>query len=77
MPEILIADDHPLFRDALSRAAAQAIPTANLLQADSVPALLALVDAHPDADLLLLDPIHEVDETGWPHAAPPQAQPHG
>ena len=22
------------------------------------------------ADLLLLDPIHEVDTTGWPHAAP-------
>jgi hypothetical protein len=22
-------------------------------------------------DLLLLDPIHEVDEMGWPHAAPP------
>ena len=27
------------------------------------------------ADLLLLDPIHEVDETGWPHAAPPQIEP--
>jgi hypothetical protein len=23
-------------------------------------------------DLLLLDPIHEVDETGWPHAPPPE-----
>ena len=23
-------------------------------------------------DLLLLDPIHEVDETGWPHALPPE-----
>ncbi|MEO8671483.1 MAG: response regulator transcription factor [Tahibacter sp.] len=55
MPEILIADDHPLFRDALSRAAAQAVPLATLFQADSVPALLTLVDAHPDADLLLLD----------------------
>jgi len=21
---------------------------------------------------LLLDPIHEVDETGWPHALPPE-----
>ncbi len=55
MPEILIADDHPLFRDALCRSAAQAVPAAHLLQADSVPALLALIDAHPDADLLLLD----------------------
>jgi DNA-binding NarL/FixJ family response regulator len=55
MPEILIADDHPLFRDALCRAAAQAVPAADLLQADSVPALLTLVDAHAEADLLLLD----------------------
>jgi hypothetical protein len=23
-------------------------------------------------DLLLLDPIHEVDEMGWPHALPPE-----
>ena len=55
MPEILIADDHPLFRDALSRAAAQALPSVDIFQADSVSALLALVDLHPDADLLLLD----------------------
>ena len=53
--EILIADDHPLFRDALSRAAAQAVPSATLFQADSVATLLNLVEAHPDADLLLLD----------------------
>jgi Coenzyme PQQ synthesis protein D (PqqD) len=26
-------------------------------------------------DLLLLDPIHEVDETGWPHALPLQPGP--
>jgi DNA-binding NarL/FixJ family response regulator len=55
VPEILIADDHPLYRDALCRAAAQAVPAADLLQADSVPALLVLLDAHADADLLLLD----------------------
>ncbi|MBL0165044.1 MAG: response regulator transcription factor [Xanthomonadales bacterium] len=55
MPEILIADDHPLFRDALSRAAAQALPAVQLFQADSVPALFALVESHANADLLLLD----------------------
>lgn len=33
------------------------------------PALEKFTDM---ADLLLLDPIHEVDETGWPHAAPAQ-----
>jgi hypothetical protein len=26
-------------------------------------------------DLLLLDPIHEVDEMGWPHALPPERGP--
>ena len=55
MREILIADDHPLFRDALKHALGQAIPDALLLDADSVPALQALVEAHTEADLLLLD----------------------
>ena len=55
MREILIADDHPLFRDALKHALSQAIPDALLLDADSVPTLQALVEAHAEADLLLLD----------------------
>jgi DNA-binding NarL/FixJ family response regulator len=55
MREILIADDHPLFRDALKHALSQAIPDALLLDADSVPALQTLVEAHAQADLLLLD----------------------
>lgn len=55
MREILIADDHPLYRDALRRAVNQAVPDAQLYESDSVPALLAQVEAHPDAELLLLD----------------------
>ena len=55
MREILIADDHPLFRDALKRAVKQALPDAVLLEADTVPSLLTLIEAHADADLLLLD----------------------
>ena len=55
MREVLIADDHPLFRDALKRAVTQALPEAALFDAESVPGLLALVEAHPEADLLLLD----------------------
>lgn len=53
--DILIADDHPLFRDALRRAVARALPDAGIVEADSVAALLEMVEAHPDADLLLLD----------------------
>lgn len=53
--DILIADDHPLFRDALKRAVARVLPEANLVEADSVAGLLEMAAAHPDADLLLLD----------------------
>ena len=52
---ILIADDHPLFRDALRSAVARAVPSAVVHEADSVASLLELVAARPDADLLLLD----------------------
>ena len=55
MREILIADDHPLFRDALRRAVMQALPDALLREADSVAALHAGIDAHPNTELLLLD----------------------
>lgn len=55
MREVLIADDHPLFRDALKRTVQTEWPLALLHEADSVPALHALIDAHPDAELLLLD----------------------
>ena len=55
MTTLLIADDHPLFREALRGAVARTLPGAQLHEADSVDALYALVDAVPDADLLLLD----------------------
>ena len=55
MPDILIADDHPLFRDALQRAVLTAVPRARVHSADSVHALLGLIEQFPDAELLLLD----------------------
>ncbi len=55
MPDILIADDHPLFRDALQRAVLNALPQAQVHHADSLHALLALIEAFPEAELLLLD----------------------
>ncbi|MBA8882835.1 response regulator [Dokdonella fugitiva] len=64
MREVLIADDHPLFRDALKRAVQTEWPNALLHEADSVPALQALIDAHPDAELLLLD-LHMPGASGF------------
>ncbi len=55
MPTVLVADDHPLFREALRNAVARVLPDATLREADSVDALYGLVDREPDADLLLLD----------------------
>ncbi|MEP6907524.1 MAG: response regulator transcription factor [Pseudoxanthomonas sp.] len=55
MTTLLIADDHPLFRKALRGAVQRVMPGVTLHEADSVDALYALVDAHPHADLLLMD----------------------
>jgi DNA-binding NarL/FixJ family response regulator len=53
--EVLIADDHPLYRDALTRAVQGALPGARVHGAASVPSLLALIEAYPQAELLLMD----------------------
>ena len=55
MPLILIADDHPLFREALRGAITRLMPQAQLREAQDASGLYAMVDAAPDADLLLLD----------------------
>jgi|JI6StandDraft_1071083.scaffolds.fasta_scaffold23623_2 DNA-binding NarL/FixJ family response regulator len=55
MREILIADDHPLFRDALRRTVAQILPDAKLLEADTVDNLSELAQRHQQAELVLLD----------------------
>ena len=55
MTTILVADDHPLFREALRGAVQRVLPDVQLREAEDVDALYALVDAEPDADLLLLD----------------------
>ena len=55
MTTILVADDHPLFREALRGVVGRNIPGAELHEADNADGLYAMADAHPDADLLLLD----------------------
>jgi len=52
---LIIADDHPLFRSALRAAVSQLLPGAVTLEAESLPALIDLVGAHPETDLVLLD----------------------
>ena len=52
---ILIADDHPLFRDALKQVISQLYPKASLVEAASVADLQQQVDRQHSIDLLLLD----------------------
>jgi DNA-binding NarL/FixJ family response regulator len=52
---IIIADDHPLFREALKLAISHAILGARTSEADTVDSLLATLNEHSSVDLLLLD----------------------
>lgn len=54
-PTILVADDHPLFREALKGAVAKLLPQARLVESVDAESLFASAEAHPEADLLLLD----------------------
>ncbi len=51
----VIADDHPLFRDALRLTIAQTFPNAEIAEAHSFDTLRAKLEAMPEADLVLLD----------------------
>lgn len=62
--KIIIADDHPLFRAALKQAVLQAVPGVTILEADTLAAVQERVDAHGDADLVLLD-IHMPGAQGF------------
>ena len=56
MPQTaLIADDHPLFREALKLAVAQALPGVNVREADCVADLFLALETEEDVELLLLD----------------------
>ena len=52
---VIVADDHPLFRDALTHAVSKVLPGSSVVEADSLESLQLAVDANPAADLLLLD----------------------
>ena len=53
--KILIADDHPLFRTALRETLASLAHDIRFIECESVASLVAALERHPDADLLLLD----------------------
>src|SRR6201996_985138 len=52
---LVIADDHPLFRDALRGAVASVVSTAKIDEAGSFEDLTALLEQDSDVDLILLD----------------------
>lgn len=62
MARIIIADDHPLFRGALSQAVQKVWPQADIVEAETVAEANIAATAGP-ADLLLLD-LHMKDSDG-------------
>src|ERR1043166_3205160 len=52
---LVIADDHPLFRDALRQAVASVVTSAKIDDAGSFEELTALLEQDSDVDLILLD----------------------
>ncbi|MDO6569124.1 response regulator transcription factor [Alteromonas sp. 1_MG-2023] len=55
MTRILVADDHPLFREALSGALAPYFENAQILEAGSLDAALAILGEYDGIELVLLD----------------------
>src|SRR3979490_2563225 len=52
---LVIADDHPLFRDALRQAVASVVKSAKIDEAGSFEELTMLLEQDSDVDLILLD----------------------
>jgi DNA-binding NarL/FixJ family response regulator len=52
---VIIADDHPLFRDALKQTLASALPGTSITEAGSVEKLLEVLSQNASTDLILLD----------------------
>lgn len=55
MYQILIADDHPMVREAIASAIAHAFPGSTVDETDSLESTIAYAEANPDCDLVLLD----------------------
>ncbi len=55
MYQILIADDHPMIREAISGAIQQAFEGSTVDETDCLDAAMAYAEQNPDTDLILLD----------------------
>lgn len=55
MYKILIADDHPLFREAIHNVIAGGFPGSEVMETSDLDSALALTQEHDDLDLILLD----------------------
>ncbi len=55
MYKILIADDHPLFREAITNVIQTGFPEAETLETEDLDTALSLAQTHDDLDLVLLD----------------------
>ena len=54
-PQVIIADDHPLFRSALKQAISACIEQANMLEADNFNELINQIEQHPSLEIVFLD----------------------
>ncbi len=52
---LVVADDHPLFRAAVIHVLRETLPQVAVVEASSAATLGAALDAHPQAELVLLD----------------------
>ncbi|MBD9481546.1 response regulator transcription factor [Pseudomonas sp. PDM14] len=55
MYKILIADDHPLFREAIHNVIRDGFPESEILETADLDSALVLTQEHDDLDLILLD----------------------
>ncbi len=55
MTNILIVDDHPLFREALASAVQQAFDAISVLEASTIQETVDIITENSDIDLILLD----------------------
>ena len=62
--KVAIADDHPLFRTALTQAVLKNVNTAEVLEAENFQELITLVENNPDIELIQEGQELQFDENG-------------